>query len=173
MWIYVAHNHNTSNAKWRLANPSLHKERPLKLIRVYYMGWILAPAGEYDWTVHVQRRCGLMSNYLTTCLVLNLKVARAILDLRASLKPWTQSKLSDLTGSMLLTYWAQPLVGLDTVYGLQLTAGPGHWHTTVVVCHMYVEYNIVSLPCIYCNFNMKCNVKWSWKYCRKWRNTSY
>jgi len=23
----------------------------------------LAPPGEYDWTVHVQRRCGLMSNY--------------------------------------------------------------------------------------------------------------
>jgi len=26
-------------------------------------GSTLAPPGEYDWTVHLQRRCGLMSNY--------------------------------------------------------------------------------------------------------------
>jgi len=28
-----------------------------------YMGCTLTPPGEYDWTVHVQRRCGLISNY--------------------------------------------------------------------------------------------------------------
>jgi len=28
-----------------------------------YMGCTLAPPGEYDWTVRVLRRCGLMSNY--------------------------------------------------------------------------------------------------------------
>jgi len=28
-----------------------------------YMGCTLAPPEEYDWTVHVRRRCGLMSNY--------------------------------------------------------------------------------------------------------------
>jgi len=28
-----------------------------------YMGCTLAPPEEYDWTVHVQRRCGLTSNY--------------------------------------------------------------------------------------------------------------
>jgi len=28
-----------------------------------YMGCTLAPPGEYDCTVHVPRRCGLMSNY--------------------------------------------------------------------------------------------------------------
>jgi len=28
-----------------------------------YMGCTLAPPGEYDWTVHVRRRFGLMSNY--------------------------------------------------------------------------------------------------------------
>jgi len=28
-----------------------------------YTGCTLAPPGEYEWTVHVQRRCGLMSNY--------------------------------------------------------------------------------------------------------------
>ena len=26
-------------------------------------GYTLAPPGEYDWAVHVRRRCGLMSNY--------------------------------------------------------------------------------------------------------------
>jgi len=28
-----------------------------------YMGCTLAPPEEYDWTIHVRRRCGLMSNY--------------------------------------------------------------------------------------------------------------
>jgi len=28
-----------------------------------YMGCTLAPSSEYDWTVPVRRRCGLMSNY--------------------------------------------------------------------------------------------------------------
>jgi len=28
-----------------------------------YMGCTLAPHGEYDWAVHVRRRCGLISNY--------------------------------------------------------------------------------------------------------------
>jgi len=32
-------------------------------IGVYYMGSTLAPGGEYDWTVHVWRRCNLMLNY--------------------------------------------------------------------------------------------------------------
>jgi len=30
-------------------------------------GCTLAPSGEYDWTVHVRWRCGLMSNYSITC----------------------------------------------------------------------------------------------------------
>jgi len=30
----------------------------------------LAPPGEYDWTVHLQRRCGLMSNYFDHCFLL-------------------------------------------------------------------------------------------------------
>jgi len=30
----------------------------------------LAPPGEYDWTVHVRRRCGLMSNYFDHLLLL-------------------------------------------------------------------------------------------------------
>jgi len=34
-----------------------------------YMGCIFPPPGEYDWTVRVWRRCGLMSNYLTTCFL--------------------------------------------------------------------------------------------------------
>jgi len=39
-----------------------------------YMGCTLAPPEEYDWTVHVRRRCGLMSNYgtLTTCYRLDM-----------------------------------------------------------------------------------------------------
>jgi len=31
----------------------------------YLIGCTLAPPGEYDWTVHMQWRCDLMSNYLT------------------------------------------------------------------------------------------------------------
>jgi len=34
-----------------------------------YMRRTLAPPGEYDWTVGMRRRCGLMSNYFdhSTC----------------------------------------------------------------------------------------------------------
>jgi len=28
-----------------------------------YIGCTMAPLGEYDWTVRMQRRCSLMSNY--------------------------------------------------------------------------------------------------------------
>jgi len=28
-----------------------------------YMGCTLSPPEEYGWTVHLRRRCGLMSNY--------------------------------------------------------------------------------------------------------------
>jgi len=34
-----------------------------------YMGCTLAPPGEYDWTVRVRRRCGLMSNYVENLLM--------------------------------------------------------------------------------------------------------
>jgi len=36
-----------------------------------YMGCTLSPPGEYDWNVHVRRRCGLMSNYLHGLLVID------------------------------------------------------------------------------------------------------
>jgi len=32
-----------------------------------YMGCKLAPPGEYDWTLRVRGRCGLMSNYFDHC----------------------------------------------------------------------------------------------------------
>jgi len=32
-----------------------------------WVGCTLVPPGEYHWKVHVQWRCGLLSNYLTTC----------------------------------------------------------------------------------------------------------
>ena len=35
-----------------------------------YMGCTLAPPEEYDWTIHVRRRCGLMSNYFDHLLFL-------------------------------------------------------------------------------------------------------
>jgi len=35
-----------------------------------YMRCTLAPPGEYDWTVHVRWRCGLMSNYFDHLLLL-------------------------------------------------------------------------------------------------------
>jgi len=35
-----------------------------------YMGCTLAPPGEYNWTAHVRRRCGLMSNYFDHLLQL-------------------------------------------------------------------------------------------------------
>jgi len=41
--------------------------------------WVvtLAPPGEYDWTVRLRRRCGLMSNYfdhlLDLAMLLNIK----------------------------------------------------------------------------------------------------
>ena len=34
-----------------------------------YMGHTLVPPGEYDWTVRVRRRCGLMSNYFDHLLL--------------------------------------------------------------------------------------------------------
>jgi len=34
-----------------------------------YMECTLAPPGEYDWTVRVRRRCGLMSNYFDHLLL--------------------------------------------------------------------------------------------------------
>jgi len=33
-------------------------------------GCLFAPPGEYDWTVHVRRRCGLLSNYFNHFLLL-------------------------------------------------------------------------------------------------------
>jgi len=39
-------------------------------------GCTVAPPGKYDWTVHVQRRCGLLSNYLTTCIIVVVRVAQ-------------------------------------------------------------------------------------------------
>jgi len=33
-------------------------------------GCTLAPPGKYNWTVHVWRRCGLMSNYFVHLLLL-------------------------------------------------------------------------------------------------------
>jgi len=38
-----------------------------------YMGCILAPPGEYDWTVRVWRRCGHMSNYFDHLLLYQLQ----------------------------------------------------------------------------------------------------
>jgi len=35
-----------------------------------YMGCTLAPPGEYNWTVQVQWRCGLMPNYFDNLLLL-------------------------------------------------------------------------------------------------------
>jgi len=40
-----------------------------------YMGCALAPCGEYDRAVHVQRRCGLMSNYFDRLLLLLSRIA--------------------------------------------------------------------------------------------------
>jgi len=37
-----------------------------------YMGCTLAPPEEYDWTAHVWRRCGLMSNYFDHLLLPSL-----------------------------------------------------------------------------------------------------
>jgi len=37
-----------------------------------YMGCTLTPPGEYNWTIHVRRRCGLMSNYFDHLLLLLL-----------------------------------------------------------------------------------------------------
>jgi len=34
-----------------------------------YIGRALAPPDECDWTVHVRRRCGLMSNYFNHLLL--------------------------------------------------------------------------------------------------------
>jgi len=43
----------------------------------FCMGCILAPPGEYDWTVHVRQRCGHMSNYFERLFKM---AAAAILD---------------------------------------------------------------------------------------------
>ena len=37
-----------------------------------YGGGLLAPPAEYDWTIHLRRRCGLMSNYFDHLLLLVL-----------------------------------------------------------------------------------------------------
>ena len=41
------------------------------LVVFLYMGCALAPPGKYDWTICVQRRCGLMSNYFDDLFWLN------------------------------------------------------------------------------------------------------
>jgi len=40
-------------------------------------GCILAQPGEYDWTVHVRRRCGLLSYYFEQLLLLSDRIALA------------------------------------------------------------------------------------------------
>jgi len=41
-----------------------------------YMACTLAPPGEYDWSVHVLRRCGLTLNYFDHLLLLHVSITR-------------------------------------------------------------------------------------------------
>jgi len=45
-----------------------------------YMGCTMAPPEEYDWTVHLRRRCGLMSNYFDHLLLLFTTFVQLLLE---------------------------------------------------------------------------------------------
>jgi len=43
---------------------------------ILYMRCTLAPPGEYYWTVHLRRRCSLMSNYFDHLLICTAKMSQ-------------------------------------------------------------------------------------------------
>jgi len=59
--------------RWRHSRFRGSKERNVAMATIIgflYMGCTLVPPEEYDWTVHVRRWCGLMSNYFDHLLLL-------------------------------------------------------------------------------------------------------
>jgi len=60
-----------TKCRYCIANTVQLRDIVMVTILVFlYMGCTLAPPGEYDWTVHVRRRCSLMSNYFDYLLLL-------------------------------------------------------------------------------------------------------
>jgi len=69
--------------------------RDVTIVTVFgflYMGCTLTPPGEYDWTIDVRWRCGLMSNYfdhlLLLLLLLHNTVKRQWIYGKVLLKTW-------------------------------------------------------------------------------------
>jgi len=72
-WLSMGYNFGCQAIRWRHSQFRGSKGRchgKHFWLSNFYTGCTLAPPGEYDWTVPVPQRCGLMSNYLDHLLTI-------------------------------------------------------------------------------------------------------